>query len=516
MERNLCYTLDVSADPVLIAGAGPTGLVLALQLVRRGIPVRIIDGAEGPGEQSRAMVVQARTLEFYRQLGFATKLIDDGIVVRNVHLRTSDENAHSREIVQLSLHDLGEGISPFPFALAYPQDDHERFLIARLAENGMHVDWNTKLESFTQSAGGVDATVAAPDGSSSQRASYLCGCDGAHSTVRQQLGVGFGGATYEQLFFVCDCRVESPFTTDLVVTLGERALVLLFPIRSTGMQRLIGLIPPNVEDPEHATFETIRAGVEALLGTRVVEVNWFSIYRVHHRVAERFRVGRVFMLGDAAHIHSPAGGQGMNTGIGDAVNLGWKLADVLRGRSNIAILDSFEEERIVFARRLVATTDRAFTALVRGGALGTLTRERFMPWTLALATHLQFVRHLFFRTVSQTAIHYGASMLSAGRAGRVAGGDRLPWVAACDNFAPLQSLDWQVHVFGTPGAGVEDLCRRTGIPLHRFDWNDASERAGFARGASYLVRPDGYVAVAAEAAQIAVLETYLTKFRAAL
>ena len=254
--------------------------------------------------------------------------------MRDVHLRTCDEHGRSREIVQLSLHDLGDGISPYPFALAYPQDDHERFLAARLAEIGTQVEWDTKLERFTQSGGdGVCAAIAGPSGSSEVRASYLCGCDGAHSTVRQQLGVGFAGATYEQLFFVCDCRVSSPFTTDLVVTLGERALVLLFPIRSTGMQRLIGLIPPGVADPQHATFDAIRPGVEALLGTQVVEVNWFSTYRVHHRVAERFRVDRAFILGDAARIHSPAGGQGMNTGIGDAVNLGWKLADVLRGRA---------------------------------------------------------------------------------------------------------------------------------------------------------------------------------------
>lgn len=504
----------MSAQPVLIAGAGPTGLVLALQLVRRGIPVRIIDDAQGPGERSRAMVVQARTLEFYGQLGFADDLINDGIVVRDIHLRTSDKDARSREIVGLSLNYLGSGISPYPFALAYPQDDHERFLTDRLAKSGTQVEWNSKLEGFTQGADGVDATISGPAGSSDLRASYLCGCDGAHSTVRQQLGVGFAGATYEQLFFVCDCRVASPFTTDLIVTLGERALVLLFPVRSTGMQRLIGLIPPGIAHPEHATFDTIRGGVEALLGTQIVEVNWFSIYRVHHRVAQRFRVERAFILGDAAHIHSPVGGQGMNTGIGDAVNLGWKLADVVRGRSHNAMLDSFEEERIAFARQLVATTDRAFTAIVRGGPIGTFTREWMMPWTIALATRLRFVRHAIFRTVSQTAIHYRNSMLSEGRAGGIRGGDRLPWVASCDNFGPLQSLDWQVHVFGAPSSGVEDLCKRFGIALQRFDWCADGGAAGFARNASYLVRPDGYVAVAANAEQTAALERYLTKFRA--
>lgn len=499
---------------MLIAGAGPTGLVLALQLARRGIPVRIVDSARGPGERSRAMVVQARTLEFYRQLGFAGDLIRDGIIVHDAHLRTRRDGAPLRERVRFDLRRLGDGISPYAFALAYPQDDHERFLVERLAECGVHVEWNTQLQGFTQREDGVDATLLGAAGESGVRASYLCGCDGAHSVVRRHLGLGFSGATYEQLFFVCDCKVAAPFTTDLFVTLGESALVLLFPVRSSGMQRLIGLIPPEVADPANATFETIRLQVEALLATRVTEVDWFSIYRVHHRVAQRFRVARAFILGDAGHIHSPVGGQGMNTGIGDATNLGWKLADVLRGRSDAAILDSFEHERIAFARRLVATTDRAFTAIVHGGALGEFVREAVMPSLVWLATRMPFVRHTLFRTVSQTGIHYRDSALSTGAAGRIHGGDRLPWVASCDNFAPLQSLDWQVHVFGTPAPGVVDLCGRAGIALERFDWCADSATAGFARDASYLVRPDGYVAAAADAAQSAALATYVTRFRA--
>lgn len=462
------------------------------------------------------MVVQARTLEFYRQLGFAKELIDDGIIVHEVHLRTSVKGRPARERVKLDLSNLGDGISPYAFALAYPQDDHEKFLVGRLAEHGVQVEWNSALVRFTQRVDGVDATIAGPNGDSTMRASYLCGCDGAHSVVRRQLGLGFAGRTYEQLFFVCDCKVAAPFTTDLVVTLGERALVLLFPIRSSGMQRLIGLIPPSIPDPEHVTFDAIRPEMEALLGTRITEVNWFSIYRVHHRVAERFRVDRAFILGDAGHIHSPAGGQGMNTGIGDATNLGWKLAEVLRDRASDAILDSFDQERLSFARKLVATTDRAFTAIVRGGALGRLTREVVMPSLIGLATQFRFVRHAFFRMVSQTEIRYPDSMLSQGRAGRISGGDRLPWVASCDNFAPLQSLDWQVHAFGTPSTHVDALCTRAGIALHRFDWSDDAGKAGFARDASYLVRPDGYVAVAAGAARGAAIESYLTKFRVAL
>ncbi len=501
----------MASTGVLIAGAGPTGLVLALNLARRGVPFRLIDEGAGPGEHSRAMVVQARTLEFYDQFGFARDMIDEGIVVPEVHLREADRRGSLHEMLKLKFDDLGAGISPFPFALTYPQDDHERFLVRKLAESGVTVEWNTKLASFTQRGDGVTATVTGPDGGEEIAASYLCGCDGAHSAVRTTLELGFAGMTYEQLFFVCDAQVDAAFDHDLYVTLGEYALLLMFPVRSSGMRRLIGLVPSGIPANDALTFDSIRARIEPLLNVRVTEVNWFSTYRVHHRVAERFRSGRAFILGDAAHIHSPAGGQGMNTGIGDAMNLGWKLADVLRGRAAERILDSFEEERIGFARALVATTDRAFTAMVAPGPRGTVMRRVVAPLLVAGATRLPRVRQTLFRIVSQTQIHYPDSSLSEGKAGGVRGGDRLPWVESLDNFAPLRSLDWQAQVYGQPGIQVRETCERLDVPVHAFGWNGDAERAGFARDATYLIRPDGYVALALGGNDVAPFEAYVKR-----
>jgi len=493
---------------VLIVGAGPTGLVLALNLARRGVPFRIVAEAAGPGEQSRAMVVQARTLEFYRQLGFADEMIGEGIIVPRVHLREATGDG-VRELVRLNLSDLGEGISPFPFALAYPQDDHERFLIKRLADAGAVVEWNTRLTALSgANESSVAATLAGPRGSEDVSVEYLCGCDGAHSAVRTALGLGFAGKTYEQLFFVCDARVEEAFDRDLYVTLGDYTLILTFAVRSTGMRRLIGLVPKGVSEDASTTFESIRASVEPLLGVHVSDVNWFATYRVHHRVAERFRLGRVFILGDAAHIHSPAGGQGMNTGIGDATNLGWKLADALEGRCAQNILDSFEEERIGFARTLVATTDRAFTMMVAPGVRGRLMRGVAAPLILSAAMGLPPVRRAFFRIVSQTQIRYPDSRLSAGRAGAVRGGDRLPWIGGLDNFAPLRSLDWQLHAYGAIGPAIASAAERIGVPVHAFKWSDDARSAGFARDAAYLVRPDGYVGLAIEDDDAGRFESY--------
>src|ERR1700693_2767463 len=243
------------------------------------------------------------------------------------------------------------------------------------------------------------------------------------------------------------------------------------------------------------------------------KVNWFSTYRVHHRVADHFRTGRAFLVGDAAHIHSPVGGQGMNTGIGDAVNLAWKLAAVLHGRVDAPLLDSYESERIAFARRLVATTDQAFTGVTSTGAIARLVRLHIVPILFPLITKLPSLRRVMFRTISQTAINYRGSSLSQGRAGTVHGGDRLPWVKLenSDNFAPLTSLDWQVHVYGEATAELQTACQDHKLPLHVFPWSVAVRRSGLRRTAVYLVRPDGHVALAdADGSAIAVL-SYLTE-----
>jgi hypothetical protein len=249
-------------------------------------------------------------------------------------------------------------------------------------------------------------------------------------------------------------------------------------------------------------------------------VNWFSTYRVHHRVADYFRRGRAFLLGDAAHIHSPVGGQGMNTGIGDTVNLAWKLAEALHGQAEPRLLDTYEPERIAFARRLVATTDRAFTVVTSQGPLARVMRVDVVPRVLPALFGLRRLRRFMFRTVSQIAINYRGSWLSEGAAGDVEGGDRLPWVPAdetsshtignCDdNFCPLSSLDWQVHVYGDCPAEIWDLCRRRDLALHTFPWRPRTRRAGLRRSAVYLVRPDGYVGLADPNAGVAKLEAYL-------
>ncbi len=478
---------------VLIAGAGPTGLMLALRLARHGIRLRIIDKAAGPGMASRAMAVHARTLEFYRQLGCADDIVAQGIKIEALHLRD-----RGQEVALLPFQDIGAGLSPYPFVLAYPQDDHERFLVKQLQALGIEVEWNTALSTFSQDEQGAHALLESAGIESFCDADYLCGCDGARSRVRDTLRLNFPGGTYEHLYYVADVKTGGPPNTDLIGHIGDQTFALMLPVRSSGMQRLIGIMPESADHKHDPGFEDVRPIVEPLLGIRVEEVNWFSTYRVHHRVASLFRVGRSFIAGDAAHIHSPAGGQGMNTGIGDAVNLSWKIAHVLQGRAAPSLLDSYEAERIVFARKLVATTDRVFQLVVSGGAGGQLLRHWLLPHVFPLLTGFAAARRAMFKTISQVQINYEHSALSAGRAGEILGGDRLPWVhtPSYDNFDPLQSMDWQLHVYGASSASLEAESDALGLPLHSFGWNQSAEHAGLLRDAAYLIRPDGYVALA--------------------
>ncbi|HRI19019.1 MAG TPA: FAD-dependent monooxygenase, partial [Burkholderiaceae bacterium] len=449
---------------ILIVGAGPTGLVLALTLARQGVACRIVDRSPAPGLASRAMAVQARTLELYDQLGFADEVVALGIPMKTFHLREGGE-----EVARIRLSDIGADLSPYPFALCFAQDDHERFLAARLRALGVEVERGVSLDSLEQDEQGVRAVLRREGGVFERvEADFLCGCDGAHSTVRQALGIGFPGGTYEQAFYVADVRAEGVAEDDLFVSVDADTLALMLPVRSSGMKRFIGMVPRALGAVAQPTFENIRPHAEALLGVRVSEVHWFSTYRVHHRVADRFQLGRVFIAGDAGHVHSPAGGQGMNTGIGDAYNLAWKLALVARGAAPPALLASYEPERIAFARKLVESTDRAFEAVVGRGWAGKLVRTALLPLVLPVATDFEAVRRMIFRTVSQIRINYRESPLSDGRAGELHAGDRLPWVAVPgggSNFDALRARCWRLQVYGTPQAALEAAAARAALPL---------------------------------------------------
>src|SRR6185437_8202428 len=305
-----------------IVGAGPTGLVLALWLTRLGARVRIIDKTGGPGTTSRALAVQARTLELYGQMGLVDPVVQRGRKMFAANLWVAGKRA-SRAV----LGDMGAGLSLYPYALIFPQDEHESLLIDRLAELGVEVERKTELQGFKDATTRVLARLKRFDGATEVcEAAYIAGCDGAHSTVREALEIGFPGGVYAHLFYVADVQAAGPsLNGELHVALDKTDFLAVFPLKGEGRARLIGTVREDTEElREILSWEDVSKRVVEWMSIDVKRVNWFSTYRVHHRVADHFRKGRAFLLGDAAHIHSPVGGQGMNTGIGDAVNLAWK------------------------------------------------------------------------------------------------------------------------------------------------------------------------------------------------
>lgn len=498
---------------VLIVGAGPTGLVLALWLTKLGVRVRIIDKTAEPGTTSRALAVQARTLELYRQLDLTDIVVARGHKVPAVNLWVT-----GKPEARLPFENIGSDLTPYSFLQIFPQDQHERLLIDRLREYGISVERRTELIGFTDDANRVTARLRGPDGNEATcDASYIAGCDGARSEVREAIGTGFPGGTYRQIFYVADVDATGPaLNGELHLDLDQADFLAVFPLAGEGRARLIGTV--RDERAEHADtlrFEDVSDRAINHLKVRVEKVNWFSTYHVHHRVAGHFRRGRAFLVGDSAHIHSPAGGQGMNTGIGDAINLAWKLAAALGGRGPDNLLDSYEAERIGFARRLVSTTDRVFSFVTADGRIADIVRTRLAPAVLPKAVAFEAVREFIFRTVSQISLNYRGGPLSAGAAGHVHGGDRLPWVRidGSDNFEPLAAMNWQVHVYGAACAELAAWCADHNVPLHTFDWRAGYEAAGLARDAIYLLRPDTYVALADASCAPSALDNYFSEHR---
>jgi len=496
---------------VLVVGAGPTGLMLANQLCRRGVRALIIDRHAGPSLETRALGVQARTLEIYSHLGIVERALQLG-------KRATGANMWSqgRLRARVPVGDIGRDLSPYPFVLILGQDDNERLLGETLHESGVEVEWNTELVGLAQEPDRVIARLRQLDGTIREvAAGWVAGCDGARSAVRELNGIAFQGAPYEHVFYVADTRMTGPMVPDeLNVYLWRNGFHLFFPMRGTDHWRVVGILPPALRGRDDLKLDEVFPSIrqEAGAGLFLHACTWFSTYRIHHRRAERFRDRRCFLLGDAAHIHSPVGAQGMNTGLQDAYNLAWKLALVVSRRAGAALLESYEEERIPVARRLLRTTDRAFAVVVSDKKLAGLFRTRVIARIMAFAMRRRRIRELAFRTISQIGIRYRNSSLSETLPGlpdaAPRGGDRFPWLRVKlspngpieDFFERLDDTRFTLVLIGQsiPPGGVpllDDLLRTYEVPSNPANDRELA-RAHIPRPAFYLLRPDGHVGLA--------------------
>lgn len=344
-------TLPASVD-VLIVGAGPTGLTLASMLAQESIPFLLVDKLAEGGNTSRAAVVHARTLEVLEELGVTERLRDEGLVVPRFTVRDRDHVLATLRFDGLP--------TRYPYTLMIPQNDTEAILLRRLRELGGDVYRPCSVTDLQQDADGVTVSVTA-DGQApgTVRARYVVGADGMHSIVRERAGIGFTGNAYEQSFVLADVRMSWPLRDDEVcLFFSPQGLIVVAPL-PRGRHRVVATVDTAPEHPDLADVQRLldeRGPLAA--AARVEEIVWSSRFRVHHRVADRYRAGRILLAGDAAHVHSPAGGQGMNTGIQDAVALGHALTAVLAGRADGSRLDEYARSRRPVAERVVALTDR--------------------------------------------------------------------------------------------------------------------------------------------------------------
>jgi 2-polyprenyl-6-methoxyphenol hydroxylase-like FAD-dependent oxidoreductase len=528
---------------VLIVGAGPTGLTLAAQLHALGASVRIVDRQLDRVHESRALAVQPRTLEVLRALEISEQLVERGNDAVQLRLHFGER------VVPIRLFDVGLEDTAYPFLLFVSQAETEAVLNEHLAERGVEVERGVNLVTFSTDELQVTCTLRHRDGSSEQvRARYLVGCDGAHSSVRQGAGIPFEGGRYPHTFALGDLEVDGGLEHGAAhAFIGGPGMLFFFPLGRPATWRMLGMRPPlpdageGEREPVEPSLGDLQAIADAFTGggLRLRDPVWLTYFRLHHRHATRYRAGRVFLAGDAAHVHSPAGAQGMNTGIQDAWNLGWKLALVERGVADPALLDSYEAERRPVGRLVLRFTDRATRIATSPNALVRLMRTRVVPRLAPLALRSRRGRPLVYRTLSQLAIHYRHSpAVEEGqptlRLGPKAG-DRLPdariardgktsWLQ--ETFAtPTYHLllcgspvDWdanQVAALQDRYAGLVAIHRlsREAAPgvLHDVD-GQASAQLGVEHTAQYLVRPDGYIGYRSAGPELNGIKRYLARW----
>jgi 2-polyprenyl-6-methoxyphenol hydroxylase-like FAD-dependent oxidoreductase len=407
--------------------------MMAAQLLRYGIQPVIIDNKQGPTTQSKALAVQARSLEIYRQMGVVDKVLRDGRPSNGLLF-----NMDGKLKAELSLRNLSNGQTLYPYVFVYEQSKNEQLLLEFLTYNCCPVYWNTTLMSLQQSTDCVTAQLSDENGEYALKCDWVIGADGAHSTIRKQMQSPFKGDTYPQYFFLADAVINSDFLVEdhIQIFLGQTGLSGFFPMTEQNNYRVIGNVPSMFEQNEELQVEDILPSLEERTHAPVdiSHINWFTGYKLHHRMAEKFREGRCFLIGDAAHIHSPAGGQGMNTGLQDAYNLAWKLAGVINGQIQPGVLDSYSEERMPVARKLLRTTDRAFKMALSTKPPVLFFKRHILFRVLKAAWKYKKISGGFFKQVSQIGISYRESNINLhlSKSTLVKAGDRIPYLKVYD------------------------------------------------------------------------------------
>jgi len=463
-----------TADPagvtdVLIVGAGPVGLFLANECARRGLRSRIIETRASQSAHSRALAIFPRTLEIFDMAGLVSPFLEAANRVTSVALQT-----HGRTLARLR---FTPPDTPYPFVAMVPQNVTERLLVSELQRRGSEVDYETTFVSARQQADSVLVQAEHRGTPISLRASFVVGCDGAHSAVRHCLNIPFAGAQYAALFLLADIETNTILPADeLQLCPSESGPVAIFPMSAT-RRRIVASVEKPVGDAP--SLELVR-GILAQRAPPEIEarsLHWSSYFKIHHRHVAKLASGRVFIAGDAAHIHSPFGGQGMNTGLQDVWNLAWKLDLFLHGHGNQELLESYSIERLPIIKSVIGTTDRLTKIMGASSRLAQMLRDAFIP----MVSRLPPLQHAFVQRLSELGIAYGGSPLVKGAGERwledsMRGGDGIR-----NRFLLLV------------GEGTHSVTRQAAQALCG-TVSDIAELRMSPRPGVTLVRPDGYVA----------------------
>ncbi len=508
---------NTSKTDVVIIGAGPTGLMAANQLQQFGIDFIIIDTKSGPTIESRALAVSARSMELYQQLGLAEAVLSKAVSVQGFELY-----ANGKLKADVNMQNIGSGLSDFPHMMTiFEQNKNEQILYDNLKKQGGNVHWQTKFVSLSEMDKEVEVVVEDKKGSHTIHCQYLIGCDGASSPVRRQLDFTFEGGTYENKFFVADIVLKNRFSHDKVILApADNIFSAFFPMEGEDCYRMVGTLPKAYADIENITFEDIKESVakSSKMNLPFDKVNWFSTYKLHHRCVDKLSKGRVFLAGDSAHIHSPAGGQGMNTGLQDAHNLCWKMAFVLKGLATTTLLDTYNEERLPFAKWLLGTTDRGFTLMSSTDRLPAIFRKYILFNFVGFATSFKRVRTNAFMMASQIWYNYQKATLSVSDSQQKLAfnaGDRLPFVKEKFFTAFRQPCFHLLHIGNQPlpEKTKNDFKKSYPFELQFVDNQiDASwQKLGVHKELFILVRPDLFIGYMADELDNIKIKAYLDK-----
>lgn len=510
--------LNAADLDILIAGAGPTGLAMAAEAIRFGLRYRIVDKAPHGAEHSQALVVQARTLEQFERYDLAQRAIELG---RRLHRIRIYSEGH--RVMEASFDEIPGN---YPFVLFLPQTETERLLTEHVEAQGGHIERSVQLRAFEDQGEFVTCELAHADGSTERvTCAYLIGADGAHSAVRHGLGIPFEGRSVEYDFFLGDLRVQGDVPEDeLDVYLCRGNLVFMGRMDDTHCRFIVALNDvPMTREP---TLEDFQAAIDVcgIENLRVSEPRWMTAFRISERHTPAYSRGRVFLAGDATNVHSPVGGQGMNTGIQDAANLMWKISLVQTGRAQGSLLASYDRERKPISDALLDVTSVALRAVTSSNWL----LEQIRDELLARIGTMEAVQSRLRGSVSEIGIHYRRSEIvrDAGGSGLLRAGDRAPDCEVVDEtgtrFRMFDLLREPLHtlVATKPGDGVDlaHLARllgeyrdvMQGCVLLDGD-EDFLKLYGGAGATLYVIRPDGYIGFRGSCSDIDALEGWTSE-----